>query len=143
MPKINPNGKQPVFVKQQVCDFAPREFLEVRQDHFTRDSLYLVKAGSVVAYMHESDQGWCCVMVDIRNAPHLVELPIANLRRTSREAAKPRSGQGTNAAASPAFIATMLIILAAVTALTLLSLRAFASSRAANSNPPLKGSLLA
>jgi hypothetical protein len=87
MPKFNPNGKARVFIKQQVCDFTANERLEVRQDGWTRDCVYLIKAGSHVVFCYvepDTNHAFSRCRATFKGREHFVELPTANLRRPAK-----------------------------------------------------------
>ena len=87
MPKFNPNGKAPVFVKAQPCDFAEKELLLVRQDSFSRDGACLVKAGSEVRFLYvepDTNGAWSRCLAQAKGREHFVTLPTAQLWRPAK-----------------------------------------------------------
>ena len=67
--------------------FASGEQLQVRQDSFSRDGLYQVKAGSVVLFEYYEPDGnhdWARVMARLGGRDHYVTLPSLNLWRPAR-----------------------------------------------------------
>jgi hypothetical protein len=72
-------------LKSAKPDFAERDELELRQDAFTRDGAYHVKAGSPVVFVNvtpNTHNGWSRCVIVVGDREHLVELATANLRRS-------------------------------------------------------------
>jgi hypothetical protein len=68
-------------------EFAAGESLQVRQDSFSRDGLYQVKAGSVVMFEYyepDTTGNWARCMARIGGRDHYVTLPSLNLWRPAR-----------------------------------------------------------